>query len=312
MIAAIPPPGDTAQTRLWVDRVFTARGSGTVVTGTLSSGRIAVGDELHLAPYDRPVHVRSLQTLKTTVEQASAVARVAVNLRGLKLADVHRGDALVTPGGWAHTTMLDVRLLHPVERLPTQLIVHIGSAAVSTHVRLLSADAARLVLATAVPVHIGERALLRDPGEQRIAAGVVVLDTDPPPLRRRGAATARAGQLAGMSGDPDPAGEVRRRRAVPRRQLVAAGVLAPDAVKAGRLLRIADGVYLLPDAPEHALTHLLTLAQPFTLSEARIALATTRRVAVPLLELLDRCAMTSRVDANRRTVTRHPGKAVRA
>ena len=66
---------------------------------------------------------------------------------------------------------------------------------------------------------------LRDPGRQHVVAGIVVLDTDPPRLARRGAAARRAEEIAAVSGDPDPAGEVRRRRAVRFDQLVAAGVM---------------------------------------------------------------------------------------
>lgn len=421
------PAAPTGPTRLWIDRSFTVRGAGTVVTGTLGSGSTAVGDELLLAPAGRVVRVRGLQSLKESVPHAAAVARLAVNLRGLKLGDVHRGQALITPGAWDRVSAVDVRLVRPSDRLPAQLVLHIGSAAVPVRTRLFGPDTARLALASPLPIHVGERALLRDPGEQRIAAGVIVLDVLPPPLRRRGGAAHRAKELAEMSHRPDPAAEVRRRGAVRRAQLVAAGVLAPDqppprdaltvgdwliepatwdtwsvalraavdrwavtnpmspgmpreaasreagladtrlldplitattelvcdadgvhrpdatatfppevdralaaireqlaadpfaapeaeeltafglseralaaAVKAGLLLRVGDGVYLLPGAPAEAARRIGALNQPFTLSEGRQALHTTRRVAVPLFELLDRDGVTRRVDGNRR------------
>jgi selenocysteine-specific elongation factor len=428
LVAGMPPPRP-APTRLWIDRAFTARGAGTVVTGTLSSGRIAVDDELLLAPPGRAVRVRGLQSLKERVPEAAAVARLAVNLRGVGLAEVGRGQALVTPSAWELVSTVDVRLVRPVDRLPEQLVLHIGSAAVPVRVRRLGPDTARLALAGRLPVHMGERALLRDPGAQRVAAGVVILDTIPPPLRRRGAARDRAAQLAGIGDRPDPAAEVRRRGAVRRRQLVAAGALLPDqpppagvvvagewlvdpatwrgwagalvtaadrwaqanpiapgmpreaatreagladprlldplidsvtelvcdadgvhrpdaaarfppevargldklrdrlardpfdapdteelsalglsdrylaaAVKAGLLLRVGGGVFLLPDAPIEAARRIAGLAQPFTLSEGRQALGTTRRVAVPLFELLDARGITRRVDDSRRAV----------
>jgi selenocysteine-specific elongation factor len=74
------------------------------------------------------------------------------------------------------------------------------------------------------------------------------------------------------------------------------------AVRAGALLRVADGIVLLPDALEEAAAVLAGVPQPFTLSEARRALGTTRRVAVPLLELLDRRGATRRLPDDRRTV----------
>jgi selenocysteine-specific elongation factor len=426
-LAAAMPSARGGPTRLWIDRAFTVSGAGTVVTGTLGSGSIAVGDELLLAPSGRAVRVRGLQSLKESVPQATAVARLAVNLRGVKLNDVHRGQALVTSGAWAPVSTVDVRLVRPAPRLPGHLVLHVGSAAVPVRIRCFDADSARLDLASAVPMHVGERAVLRDPGEHRIAAGVLVLDTLPPPLRRRGAAAHRAKELAEMSHRPDPVAEVRRHRAVRRVQLVAAGVLGPDqacppevitagdwlvepgtwsgwgkallaaldrwalanplspgmpreaaareaglvdprlldpliatmsdvvcdadgvhrpdaaanfppnvmgafaeirqqlgaepfaapeageltalglserhlaaAVKAGVLMRVDNGVFLLPDAPAEAARRVAVLEQPFTLSEARQALHTTRRVAVPLFELLDRRGVTRRVDGGRR------------
>src|SRR5206468_6891820 len=74
------------------------------------------------------------------------------------------------------------------------------------------------------------------------------------------------------------------------------------AERAGRLLRITDDIVLLPDAPDRAVARLAALAQPFTLSEARQALGTTRRVAVPLLEYLDVEGFTERIDSTRRRV----------
>ena len=84
-------------------------------------------------------------------------------------------------------------------------MLHIGSAGMPVRVRHLGANTARLTFARPVPVHVGERALLRDPGAGRVAAGLVVLDVAPPTLRGRGAAARRGEQLAGLSGMPDPA-----------------------------------------------------------------------------------------------------------
>jgi selenocysteine-specific elongation factor len=81
------------------------------------------------------------------------------------------------------------------------------------------------------------------------------------------------------------------------------------AVQAGVLVRIADGVVLAPDAPDRAARILAGLAQPFTLSQARQALDTTRRIAVPLLELLDSRGLTRRLPGDRRTVRHEPEQA---
>ncbi len=418
LVARLPAPDLDAPVRLWIDRAFTIRGSGTVVTGTLGAGRLDPATELELAPTGRPVRVRGLQSLGRPVPDASAVARVAVNLRGVDRASVARGDALVTPGRFQVTDTVDVRL--SASSLPSTLILHIGAAAVPVHVRPLGTDAARLRLARPLPLRVGDRALLRDPGRHWLAGGLTVLDVAPPLLRRRGAAAARAAALSTMDGAPDEAGELSRRglmrrddldrmgirvatapvcgdwhadpsywaasrgrlaaavaayaashplepgapveamrRALdlPDRALVAALVAAPltvrdgrivteaptglpppvaraveriradlaahpfrapeadrlaalglgpreigAAVRAGALLRVADGIVLPPDAVTAAREVLAALPQPFTLSAARQALGTTRRVAVPLLELLDRERLTRRLPDDRRVV----------
>jgi selenocysteine-specific elongation factor len=271
-----------------------------------------------------------------------------------------------------------------------------------------------------MPLHVGDRALLRDPGRRHVAGGVTVLDVAPPPLRRRGAAAHRADELALLTGRPDVGSELRRRGLVrradlrrwgvppagepvagdwladparwsvlrdglaqlvrrytaghplepgmpveavrhaldlPDRALVEALVTAPlrcrqgrvvvdgtpglpapvaaavaevraelgrrpfaapeahrlaelglgprqlaAAVRAGELLRVADAVVLAPDAAERAAAVLAGLAQPFTVSEARRALDTSRRVVVPLLELLDRRGVTRRLPDDRRAL----------
>jgi selenocysteine-specific elongation factor len=427
LVAALPERVD-GPARLWIDRVFTIRGAGTVVTGTLASGRMRVEDQLEVRPAGAVVHVRALQSTKTAVSDVTAVARVAVNLRGVKTTEVRRGDALTTVGGWADVTVIDVRLSR-TEPLPRELMLHVGSAAVAVRTRRLGDDLARLMLAAPLPLHVGDRGLLRDPGAGRVLAGVVVLDPLPPPLRRRGAARQRAAELATAGDRPDLAGEVRRRGAVRGSDLVAAGVPvggaqrlpsvvvaggwlvdsdrwrrwheqletavaawhaahpllpgmprqsaaaalglpddamvdiiarelpslvidgsgvrrrdatptappeiereldalvgrltaapfdAPDAaelaaaglterylalaVHDGRLVRVAAGIYLRPEAMDEAVTRLSAVEQPFTLSQARIALGTTRRTAVPLMELLDRTRRTVRIDSDRRAV----------
>ncbi|MEU5789977.1 selenocysteine-specific translation elongation factor [Micromonospora purpureochromogenes] len=425
LVARLPAPAPDLPVRLWVDRCFTIRGSGTVVTGTLGGGRLRVGDQLELAATGEPVRVRGLHSLGAAHDRVDAVARVAVNLRGVPKDRLGRGDALLTPGRFRLTDLLDVRLAgDPAADLPATLTLHVGSAAVPARVRPLGPDTVRLRLARPLPLLVGDRALLRDPGRHHVSGGVTVLDVAPPPLRRRGAAAARAAVLADLDGRPDLAGELRRRALVrageltrmgvpatvapvagdwladpehwrrlatqlaeettryarehpldpgvpvevlrrrldlPDRALVEALVRPPLALRAGRvtaaavdalpapvaravqrvraeyadhpfrapeadhlaslglgpreigaavragaLLRLAENVVLLPGALDDAVRVLAGLPQPFTLSAARQALDTTRRVAVPLLELLDRRGATRRLPDDAREVVGRP------
>jgi len=408
LVDGLPPPDRDADVRLWVDRSFSVRGAGTVVTGTLAAGTIRVGDELEHA--GRRVTVRGLQSLGRDQTEVGAVARVAVNLRGIDRQQIGRGDAVRTPGAWLDSEEIDV-VLRAAGKLHRELVLHVGSAAVPVHVRPLGTVGARLRLARPLPLRVGDVGLLRDPGEHRIAAGIEVLDVRPPQLRRRGAARARADELATGRVRPPvcmranelramgfaPTGQLvgewvvdrqwwterrqqvmtavqrwvtehdvaagmpletlRRQAGLPAVELVstlldgtglevADGLVrqpntglpsrvdtavrtleawlaaepfrAPEAdelkelklgnqelaaaVRTGRLTRIAAGVVLGPDVFDRAAEVLKTLPEPFTVSDARRALGTSRRVAVPLLEQLDARRITRRSDDGTRTV----------
>jgi selenocysteine-specific elongation factor len=422
----LPVPDAGADVRLWVDRSFTIRGAGTVVTGTLGTGTMRPGEELAVAG-GGTVRVRGVQALGRPRDAVSGVARVAVNLRGVDHRDIGRGAALITPGRWHGTAEIDVALRGAPDPLPSRLVLHLGAAAVPARVRPLGtvrSGLARLLLDRPLPLRVGDRGLLRDPGRHAIAAGITVLDVRPPGLDRRGAAARRAGDLgaardggpvalaelavrdrglvraadlaaaglpaagtpvgagwladparwkeiraaaapayrrwraahpvaAGMPAEvlrqalglPDPAllpaaltsagslrlsgglvvgsdglpAAVERAVAAVEADLAGEPFAAPEAyrlvelglgpkevaaaARAGRLLRLSPQLVLLPGAPAAAAAILAALPQPFTLSQARQALRTTRRVAVPLLEHLDRAGLTRRNPDDTRTVT---------
>jgi selenocysteine-specific elongation factor len=162
-------------TRLYVDRVFTLPGVGTVATGTLWSGTIAAGDMLRVEPSGRPVRVRSVQVHDAAVDRAEAGQRVAVNLPTVERRELARGDVLVAPGRYPLSYRLGVRIteLSPV---PAALTVHIGTQAVPARV-VRDGDYAQLRLATAVVAARGDRVVLRT---ETTVAGGVVLDPAPP------------------------------------------------------------------------------------------------------------------------------------
>ncbi|MDP9933939.1 selenocysteine-specific elongation factor [Paenarthrobacter nicotinovorans] len=434
VLARVPAPALTGRVRLWVDRSFTITGSGTVVTGTVAAGTLTQGERLELLGHDtsRPVTVRGLQSRDTACAAVEPVSRVALNLRDVAAADVRRGDALVTPGAWPTTAVLGIRRTTGVAytEVPEQLTAHVGTASVPARLRPFGVDHARLVLDRSLPLVPGDRLVLRDPGSRSVLGGALILDADPPALRRRGDGARWAKRLTGMDPGGDVLGEVSARGAVHVDQLLKLGLLAgpgPDAPagvsviedwwvhvpvleawqhrlhtavqdlqqrdplapglsmgaaqdllklpdrkllphvirgaaleqdggqvqlpgnhgnlgpiepsiatlegrlkteafrapeadelavlglgarelaaaeRAGRVLRLRDGVVLLPTAPALAMRTLASLDQPFTTSQARQALNTTRRVAVPLLEYLDSRGWTNRLDAGHRTVVR--------
>ena len=165
-------------TRLYADRVFTLRGIGTVVTGTLWSGTVGEGDQLRLEPAGRDVRVRSVQVHDTPVARAEAGQRVAVNLPGVERSDVRRGDALVAPGAFPRSYRLEVELeeLQPITA-GARLSVHHGTGRYPARVVRVGADHAQLRLGAPVVAARGDRVVLR--GDTTVG-GAVVLDPAPP------------------------------------------------------------------------------------------------------------------------------------
>jgi selenocysteine-specific elongation factor len=165
-------------TRLFVDRVFTLRGIGTVVTGTLWSGSLGEGDALRAEPAGLEVRVRSVQVHDTPVARAEAGQRVAVALPGIERRQLVRGDALVEPGAYPVSYRLDV-LLEELVEIPdgTRLHVHHGTA--EHYARLVRAGSgyAQLRLASPVVAARGDRLVLRG---RTTLGGAVVLDPAPP------------------------------------------------------------------------------------------------------------------------------------
>jgi selenocysteine-specific elongation factor len=162
--------------RLHVDRSFSLRGIGTVVTGTLWSGSIGDGDELRLEPAGRTVRVRSVQVHDRPVERAEAGQRVAVSLPGVERREVRRGDVLVTPGAFAPSYRLDVALDAQGD-IPARVQLHHGTAETLARVARAGERHAQLRLAEPVVAARGDRFVLR---AGTTVGGGVVLDPAPP------------------------------------------------------------------------------------------------------------------------------------
>ena len=166
------------ETRLFVDRVFTLRGIGTVVTGTLWSGSIGEGDVLRAEPAGRELRVRSVQVHDQPVERAEAGQRVALAVPGVERAELRRGDALVKPGFYPVSYRLDVALeeLSPIPD-GARLQVHHGTAEHYGRVVRVGERYAQLRLASPAVAARGDRVVLR---AQTTLGGALVLDPTPP------------------------------------------------------------------------------------------------------------------------------------
>ena len=208
-VLAKAQPDDGGRLRLWVDRSFSVSGAGTVVTGTLLSGKLMRDARLLVVGEGREpreVAIRALESRDTPVDVLGPVNRAAVNLRGVPAGEIRRGQALIAAGDWPMATVLDVRRIGgaAVEELPERLTVHVGTATVAARLRRFDAEHSRITLNWPLPLIVGDRLLLRDPARQLVLGGVDVLDPDPPDLKRRGAGARRTAALAAMP----PGGDV--------------------------------------------------------------------------------------------------------
>jgi selenocysteine-specific elongation factor len=193
MVAAAPAPEQAARPRIHIDRSFTIRGAGTVVTGTLTGGPLAVGDEVRIYPSGPAARIRSLQTHKRAVRVARPVSRVAANLAGIPKHDVERGDVLSHAGRWRPTSVIEGKVLpvrsleHPVTSRGAYKL-YIGTAERDVRLRLYGGSEllpgrgsfARITLSGPVVAEPGDRFVLREAGRRETVAGGVVLDPDPP------------------------------------------------------------------------------------------------------------------------------------
>jgi selenocysteine-specific elongation factor len=145
LVARVPPKQAEGKFRLPIDRVFTIRGFGTVVTGTLFSGSIRVEERVEIYPQELRVKVRGLQVHNASVEEAVAGQRTAINLQGIEKVELERGDVLGRPGEFAPTFMVDAILQHLAEaprplRHRSRVRLHLGTSEIMGRVMLLDRD----------------------------------------------------------------------------------------------------------------------------------------------------------------------------
>ncbi|HZU39731.1 MAG TPA: selenocysteine-specific translation elongation factor [Solirubrobacteraceae bacterium] len=327
--AGLPGRAERAEpARLHVDRVFTIRGAGTVVTGTLWSGRIARGDELAVLPAGDRARVRGVQVHDEAVERAVAGQRVAVNLTGLSVEEIDRGDVLSQPGsGLAPTYLVDVELGFE-DRAPEpgeRVTVHHGTRETPARMAWLGGRFWQLRLERQLVPARGDRVVVRQIAPPDTLGGGTVLDPHP---RKHGPGRELTARLERLSrGEPDDAPPPEGRPAEPppplepaaaelgpgalalAQRLLAAGFeppldseLAPVDLaalrRAGVAVRVSKTLHYHRDTLAEVRRRVLELAArgdgAVTLAQLRDELATSRKFAQALLEHLDAEKVTLR------------------
>ncbi|MEP7114597.1 MAG: selenocysteine-specific translation elongation factor [Ilumatobacteraceae bacterium] len=190
LVGETPQARDRGRPRLWVDRVFAAKGSGTVVTGTLTGGSLHVDQQVHVT--GRTARVRAVQSHGHSQPSIGPGNRVALNLAGIEHSELQRGHAVILAEQWRPTSRFDASLQvlsslrHQVTRRGAYL-AYIGSGEFPVKLRVLGHDAitpggnglVRVHLADALPLTPGDRFVLRESGRDETVGGGEVLDVAP-------------------------------------------------------------------------------------------------------------------------------------
>lgn len=192
LVARTQQAADLNRPRLWVDRSFAARGSGTVITGTLTGGSLSVDQRVDVAPSNREARVRSIQSHGRQVASIGPGNRVALNLSGIDHHQIQRGDAIVLGTQWRPTRRFDATLdvlgsLDHVVSRRGAYVAYIGSGEWPVKVRILGPESihpgdsglVRLHLDQALPLMRGDRFILRESGRNETVGGGRVLDVAP-------------------------------------------------------------------------------------------------------------------------------------
>jgi selenocysteine-specific elongation factor len=214
VLGTVPPTTEDGSPRLFVDRVFSISGAGTVATGTLTGGPLEVGEDVETVPGGARGRIRGLQRHQRPLQVARPVSRVAVNVAGTDRDRIARGEVLGRPGDWTPTDVFEAHLV-PVRGLAHPLgargafTVHVGAAERTATLRVLGQDEVpaagafvRIRVGESLALDVFDRFVLRESGRDETVAGGVILDPSPPP---------RPG--------PDPERRLRARAGASRREL---------------------------------------------------------------------------------------------
>jgi selenocysteine-specific elongation factor len=310
--------------RLHVDRAFTIRGAGTVVTGTLWSGEVERGDELVVLPADRRVRVRGVQVHDHALERARAGQRVALNLTGVSVDEVGRGDVVVSAGSALRPSYLLDAELWFTGREPDhgdRVQVHHGTREAPARMAWLGGRFWQIRLESPLVVADGDRLVVRQIAPPDTIGGGIALDAHP---RKHGPSRdllvrlerlSRGEDLLEIEAVPAPAPapaqpeplsesalalELRLREAGFEPPLDAE--LDPDDLgalrAAGRAVRVSKSLHYHPDVLTDVRERVIALAGrhagAVTLAQLRDQLGTSRKFAQALLQHLDAEKVTIR------------------
>jgi selenocysteine-specific elongation factor len=244
LVASTPASLDRGRPRLWIDRVFAAKGSGTVVTGTLAGGSIAIDDRLDAGGHD--VRVRSIQSHGARRDRIAPGNRVALNLGGVDHSELQRGHAVIDHSQWRPTVRFDATLTvlpsltHVVSRRGAYF-AYIGSGEHPVRVRVLGPESiapgttglVRLHLASPLPLVMGDRFVLRESGRDETVGGGEVLDVAPTLPASKARPTAEVDRVVAERGWTT-ADDLEALTGVARSPTLGNWVVDPDALLATR------------------------------------------------------------------------------
>jgi selenocysteine-specific elongation factor len=198
LLQVVSPKNDFGKPRLPIDRVFSIAGFGTVVTGTLIDGSFSVGEEIEIVPGGKRGRIRGLQTHKEKIEHATPGSRVAMNLSGLAVDELSRGQVVALPGTLTATTRLDARMQYLASAPKalehnSELDFFAGSAQVPARVRLLDSEQLKpgetgwvqLQLTEPVAVAKNDRFIVRFASPSITVGGGTVVDPNAHTRHRR-------------------------------------------------------------------------------------------------------------------------------
>ena len=198
MVQNCEPKQDIKRARLPIDRVFSIKGFGTVVTGTMLDGVFSVGQQIEILPSHGEARIRGLQSHKKKLDRTEPGGRTAVNLTGIDLDDIQRGNVLAEPGIYSPSTLVDVRFSMLTDasgdlKHNDEVKVFLGSAQSLARVRLIKSQKLKpgesgwlqLDLTDEMVVARGDHYILRRPSPAETMGGGVVLDTHPGKRHKR-------------------------------------------------------------------------------------------------------------------------------